>query len=87
MYVVSILLLFLISVKYLLLDAENAINHTMIGVYINVDDQTNINMTCDSLKSCNNRGQCIIVDNQLKCLYVLKDVFNFLKENHLSFFD
>lgn len=52
-----------------LLDAENAINHTMVSVYINVD-QVNRNQTCERLKFCHYRGQCIIVDNQLKCLYV-----------------
>jgi hypothetical protein len=45
----------------------------MTSVYIDVDQKNiinrlDINMTCASLKFCHDRGQCIVVDNQLKCL-------------------
>ena len=55
------------------LDAENAINRTKTNVYIDVDqnnitNRSDLNMTCASSKFCHDRGQCIMVDNQLKCL-------------------
>ncbi len=50
-------------------DAENGINHTMASVYIDIDQMNmNMNMTCANLGFCHNRGQCIYIANQLKCL-------------------
>jgi hypothetical protein len=45
----------------------------MTSVYVDVDqnktvNQSSMNITCISLKSCHDRGRCIILDNQLKCL-------------------
>jgi hypothetical protein len=74
MFVVSTLSVFSYpSIICFSLDAENAINRTMANVYIDVDqnniiNRSDLNMTCASLKFCHDRGQCIIVDNQLKCL-------------------
>ncbi|CAF4736185.1 unnamed protein product [Rotaria sp. Silwood1] len=52
--------------------AENPMNRTTTSVYLNIDDdhhyQSNINLTCSSLKYCHDRGQCIIINNQIKCV-------------------
>ncbi|CAF0966327.1 unnamed protein product [Adineta steineri] len=50
--------------------AENPMNRTTTSVYLDIDhhNQLNRNLTCSSLKDCHNRGQCIIIKNQLKCL-------------------
>lgn len=67
-FVVSILSLYQMKI-YLFFSfasaAENAINHTMASISIDID-QTNI--TCVDLKFCHHRGQCLDMDNQLKCL-------------------
>ena len=59
----------------LCLDAENAINTTMASVYLHVEQTIEIhrsetNVTCASLNFCHHRGQCILVDEQWKCLWV-----------------
>ncbi len=44
-------------------------NRTKTSVYLNIDhEQSHKNLTCSSLKYCHDRGHCIIIDNQLKCL-------------------
>ncbi|CAF2806786.1 unnamed protein product [Rotaria sp. Silwood2] len=53
--------------------AENPMNHTTTSVYLNIDNhhhhhQSNINVTCSSLKNCHDHGQCIIINNQMKCV-------------------
>ena len=51
------------------IDAENPMNRTKTSVYLNIDhEQSHKNLTCSSLKYCHDRGHCIIIDNQLKCL-------------------
>jgi hypothetical protein len=45
----------------------------MTSVYVDVDqnitvNRSSMNLTCISLKSCHNRGRCIILDNESKCL-------------------
>ncbi|UJR31474.1 hypothetical protein I4U23_018963 [Adineta vaga] len=54
--------------------AENPMNRTSTTVYLDIDhqqqqhNQLNKNLTCSSLKDCHNRGQCISINNQLRCL-------------------
>jgi hypothetical protein len=56
------------------LDAENAINATTTAIdfhvdSINVKDQLDSNRTCQThLNLCHYRGQCVLVDEQWKCL-------------------
>jgi hypothetical protein len=51
------------------IDAENPMSRTATSVYLDIDHQhITKNLTCSSLKNCHNQGQCIIIDNQLKCL-------------------
>lgn len=58
--------------NFIITDAENAMNRTTASILLNIDDhhqyQSNKNVTCSSLKYCHNRGQCIIIERQLKCL-------------------
>ena len=64
------------SLIFVLLDAENPMSRTSTSVYLDIDRETpplnqlNKNLTCSSLQDCHNRGQCISINNQLKCLYV-----------------
>ncbi|CAF1653920.1 unnamed protein product [Adineta ricciae] len=53
--------------------AENLLNHTTANIYLDLNENTLINrsmmnMTCDNLKFCHERGQCLVIDSQLKCL-------------------
>ncbi|CAF3698673.1 unnamed protein product [Rotaria socialis] len=50
--------------------AENPLNRTMATVDLTIghQHQPNINHACSSLKFCHNHGQCIIFNNQTKCL-------------------
>ncbi|CAF1145491.1 unnamed protein product [Adineta ricciae] len=53
--------------------AENPMNRTSTSVYLDIDresshNQLNKNLTCSSLQDCHNRGQCISINYQLKCL-------------------
>lgn len=42
-------------------------NRTTTSVYLDIS-QDHRNVTCSNFKYCNNRGQCLIIKNQLKCL-------------------
>jgi hypothetical protein len=61
-----------LKISCFFLDAENPMNRTTTSVYLNIDDdddhRLNKNSTCSSLKYCNNRGRCLIIENQMKCL-------------------
>lgn len=52
--------------------AENPMNRTITSVHLNIDENhthlLNRTVTCASLKYCHNRGQCLTIENQLKCL-------------------
>jgi len=54
------------------IDAENPMNRTTASVQLHVDEresfQLNRTVTCASLKYCHNRGQCLVIEKQLKCL-------------------
>jgi len=65
-------ILVLIFQYIIFLDAENPMNHTATSIYLNIHDdhhhhQSNTNVTCPT-KYCHNEGQCVVVENHLKCL-------------------
>jgi hypothetical protein len=63
--------LFFYQHNIFILDAENPMNRTTTSVYLDINHSNQPltkNLTCSSSKYCHNRGQCIIINNQLKCL-------------------
>ncbi len=59
------------NILFFILDAENPMNRTTTSVYLDINHSNQPltkNLTCSSSKYCHNRGQCIIINNQLKCL-------------------
>ncbi|UJR15206.1 hypothetical protein I4U23_002165 [Adineta vaga] len=53
--------------------AENLLNHTIASISLIIDEnklinRSTMNITCNNFNFCHGRGQCLLIDNQLKCL-------------------